>query len=259
MAEVEVEVMDRLAVLTINRPESRNAIGLRTIGELENCLDDIFSSTVEVLVVTGSGERAFVSGGDLRELATLLDFDAAKSMATRMRRVLDRLAECKVPVIAALNGHALGGGAEVAIAADIRIAASDVRIGFNQVRLGIIPAWGGTERLAEVVGRSKALMLVATGQIIGAADAERMGLVDLVVDRTEFEVAWRTMARAIADLASGSGRSIKRAVGASRPNSHRHSEDEAVTDFARLWIADAHWQAVEAMQTDGGRKPSPPS
>src|SRR5207302_7328849 len=97
--------------------------------------------------------------------------------------------------IAALSGHALGGGAEVAIAADVRIAADDIKIGFNQVTLGIMPAWGGAERLAQTVGRSRALLAVATGEVYDAPTAQRLGLIDVVVPRAAFDDEWRALAR----------------------------------------------------------------
>ncbi len=176
MSEVGVQVEGKVAVLTIDRPHARNAIGLATMAELGEALDQIENEPVNVLVVRGAGDRAFVSGGDLKELSAIRDEQGAIDMATRMRRLLDRLATFPVPVVAALNGHALGGGAEVAVAADIRIAADDVSIGFTQVQLAIMPAWGGAERLAELVGRSRAMLLIAAGTRLSAAEAERIGL-----------------------------------------------------------------------------------
>ena len=125
------------------------------------------------LVVTGAGDRAFVSGGDLKELSALRTEQEAGAMAWRMRSICDRIAGFPTPTIAVLNGHALGGGAELAVAADIRLAADDIKIGFNQVSLAIMPAWGGAERLAALVGNSKALLLAGTGTVLGAAEAER--------------------------------------------------------------------------------------
>src|SRR5207244_8183377 len=140
----------------------------------------------------------FVSGGDLKELSSIRTHEEAVDMATRVRRVLDRVAAYPVPVIAALNGHALGGGAEVAIAADIRIAADDIKIGFNQVSLGIMPAWGGAERLAQVIGRGRALLTIATGRLYDAPSAQTLGLIDLVVPRATFDKEWRALAERIA-------------------------------------------------------------
>ncbi len=159
---VDLELDDGLAVVTIDRPHARNAISLETMGQLEKALDG--AEGARALVITGAGDRAFVSGGDLKELSALRTVQDASAMAWRMRSICDRLANFPTPVLAALNGHALGGGAEVAVAADIRLAADDIKIGFNQVSFAIMPAWGGAERLAALVGYSKALLLAGTGQ-----------------------------------------------------------------------------------------------
>jgi len=233
---VDVELDDGLAVLTIDRPHSRNAISLDTMAELEKALDSLDTSEgVRALVIIGAGDRAFVSGGDLKELSAIRTEEEAAAMAWRMRTICDRFAEFPAPVIAALNGHAYGGGAEVAVAADIRIAADDVKIAFNQVALEIMPAWGGAERLAALVGPSKALLLAGTGAVLDAAEAERVGLVDKVVPRAAFDEGWRSLARALANRPAGE---IKRVIGGV-------SRDEAVASFARLWVADEHWEAAE--------------
>lgn len=244
---IDVDVDASVAVVTIDRPEVRNAIGFATIDELDAALDRVQESGAEVLVVRGGGDRAFVSGGDLKELAGIRTHGDAVGMATRVRRVLDRVADFPVPVIAALNGHALGGGAEVAIAADIRIAADDVKIGFNQVSLGIMPAWGGAERLAQTVGRSRALLAIATGQLYDAPTAQQLGLVDIVAPRATFDEEWRALARRIAGLAPGTSRAVKSVVGAAAPSVHRELEAGASDAFAQLWAADAHWAAVDAL------------
>ncbi len=243
-----VEIDGDVAVVTIDRPEVRNAIGFATIDELAVALDRIEACDPAVLVLRGSGDRAFVSGGDLRELSAIRTHEAAVDMARRVRRVLDRVAAFPVPVVAALNGHALGGGAEVAIAADIRIAADDVKIGFNQVKLGIMPAWGGAERLAHTVGRSRALLAIATGELYDAATAAGLGLVDVVVPRASFEEEWKALARRLATTAPGATRAIKSVVAAAVPSVHAELESNATDAFARLWTADAHWEAVETME-----------
>ena len=144
-----------LAVITIDRPAARNAIAPETMDQLESALNRAHGALA--LVIRGAGDKAFVSGGDLKELAKLRTLEDASAMARRMRSICDQIAAFPAPVIAALNGHALGGGAEVAVAADIRIAADDIKIGFNQVTLAIMPAWGGAERLAALVGPGRAL------------------------------------------------------------------------------------------------------
>ncbi|MGO4758059.1 enoyl-CoA hydratase/isomerase family protein, partial [Streptomyces sp. 2MCAF27] len=153
---VELELQDGLAFVTIDRPHACNAIDLDTMGQLEKALDAADGALA--LAVTGAGEKAFVSGGDLKELARLRTEREAADMALRMRALCDRIASFPGPVLAALNGHALGGGAELAVAADIRVAADDIRIGFNQTKLAIVPAWGGAERLARLVGPGRALL-----------------------------------------------------------------------------------------------------
>ncbi|MFI9408730.1 enoyl-CoA hydratase/isomerase family protein [Nocardia gamkensis] len=230
---VEFELDAGLAVVTINRPHARNAIAPATMDELEKAIDAAVDA--RALVITGAGDRAFVSGGDLKELAALRTEEQAAAMARRMRGICDRLAAFPGPVIAALNGHALGGGAEVAVAADIRIAADDIKIGFNQVSLAIMPAWGGAERLTRLVGPGRALLLAGSGTILDAASAERVGLVDKVLPRAEFDKGWRAAARS---LASEPAAAIKRVIGGV-------PAEEAVTEFARLWVADEHWRAAD--------------
>jgi enoyl-CoA hydratase/carnithine racemase len=187
------------------------------------------------LVIRGSGDRAFVSGGDLKELNTLRTEEQATAMAWRMRSICDRLADFPAPVIAALNGHAFGGGAEVAVAADIRIAADDIKIGFNQVTLAIMPAWGGAERLAALVGRGRALLLAGSGTVLSAVEAQQLGLIDRLLPRPSFEEGWRSLARS---MAVAPATEIKRVVAGAPPA-------EAVAAFAQLWIGDAHWQAAD--------------
>lgn len=238
--ELDVQLDDGLAIITIDRPHARNAIAPETMEQLDRALDKVAGA--QALVITGGGDRAFVSGGDLKQLAALRTEAEASAMAWRMRTLCDRIAAFPAPVIAALNGHALGGGAEVAVAADIRIAAADIKIGFNQVSLAIMPAWGGAERLAKLVGHSQALLLAGTGTMLDAPAAERIGLINRVVPRESFDADWRSLARSLANPSAGE---IKRVLGGA-------SADEAVSAFARLWVADAHWEAADRLQQ--GRK-----
>lgn len=230
---VDLECEDGLAVITIDRPQARNAISLDTMDELNKALDNAVGASA--LAITGAGDRAFVSGGDLKELAALRTELEASAMAWRMRSICDRIAGFPGPVIAALNGPALGGGAEVAVAADIRIAADDIRIGFNQVTLAIMPAWGGAERLTTLVGPSRALLLAGTGRVLDAAEAQRVGLVDEVLPRAQFAEGWRDIARSLASRPAGE---IKRVIGGVPTT-------EAVAAFARLWVSDEHWAAAD--------------
>jgi enoyl-CoA hydratase len=239
MTEVALDRQEGVAILTVDRPAVRNAISLATMDGIEQALDD--AADASVLVVRGSGDRAFISGGDLKELAKIRTHEAAVAMALRMRRLCDRMSTFPGPVIAALNGHALGGGAEVAVAADIRVAADDVRIGFTQAGLAIMPAWGGAERLAALVGRSQALLLVTTGDRLDTAEAHRIGLIDRVYPRAEFEESWRALAR---QIASSPARPIKALIAQAAPHHHPGLERSAADAFARLWTSDAHWAAA---------------
>lgn len=240
--EVHLEEADGVGVVTVDRPGARNAISLATMDALAVALD--WASGVSALVIRGGGDRAFVSGGDLKDFARLRTRDEATDMAVRMRRLCDRIATFPAPVIAALNGHALGGGAEVAIAADIRVAADDVTIAFNQSKLAIMPAWGGAERLAGLVGRAQALLLCTTGERVGMAEAARIGLVDRVYPRSSFESSWRSLA---ARIAASPSRSIKSVIAAAAPHSHVGLEASTSAAFASLWVADAHWAAVDGL------------
>jgi enoyl-CoA hydratase len=236
---VDLEIQDGLAVVTIDRPHARNAISLETMGQLEKALDG--AQGARALVVTGAGDRAFVSGGDLKELSALRTEAEAAAMALRMRTICDRIAAFPGPVVAALNGHALGGGAEVAVAADIRLAADDIRIGFNQVSLEIMPAWGGAERLADLVGRSRALLLAGTGRVLTATEAYELSLVDMVLPREGFDAGWRAIARSLAGRPAGE---IKRVIDGAPAT-------EAIAAFARLWVADEHWAAADKVMKRG--------
>jgi len=241
--EVRVEAVEAgasIAVITVDRPGARNAISLETMDALDAALDEAVGDA-NVLVIRGGGDRAFVSGGDLKDLAKIRDFDGAVDMALRMRRLCDRIATFPAPVIAALNGHALGGGAEVSVAADIRVAAADVTIAFNQSKLAIMPAWGGAERLAALVGRPQALLLTTTGERVDAAEAHRIGLLDRVYAREAFEESWRTLA---ASIAKSPAREIKKVIAEAVPHHRPDLEKDAAAEFATLWIADAHWQAA---------------
>ena len=236
---VDLELDDGLAVITIDWPHARNAISLETMDQLEKALDG--ADGARALVLTGAGDKAFVSGGDLKELSALRTELEASAMAFRMRSICDRIAGFPTPTIAAMNGHALGGGAEFAVAADIRLAADDIKIGFNQVALEIMPARGGAERLVALVGYSKALLLAGTGSVIDVAEAERIGLVQRVLPRSSFADDWRALARALASRPAGE---IKRVMKGA-------TTTEAVAAFAKLWVSDEHWTAADKVMKRG--------
>jgi enoyl-CoA hydratase/carnithine racemase len=201
-----------------------------------------------VLLIRGAGDKAFCAGGDLKELEHMRSEAEAASMARRMRATLDRLPQLPIPVIAGLNGDAFGGGAELAVACDIRIAAAHARIGFAQVTLGLMPAWGASERLAALVGRGRALHLLLGGQAIGAVDALRMGLVEEVVPSVGFDMRLAELATLIAAAPVAAIAGIKRSVDSVRPHRNPELADVTIDEFARTWAHPAHWKAVEKME-----------
>ncbi len=253
MPDIRVERDGAVVVLTIDRPHARNAIGLGTMEELDGALAALAGTDARCAVLTGAGDRAFVAGGDLRELESVSSEGFAEEMAVRMRRTLDRVAALSIPVICALNGAAIGGGAEVAVGCDYRIAADDARIGFTQVRLGVMPAWGGIERLCGLVGRGRALYLLTTGAVLSAPEALAAGLVEEVVPRVRFESRWREVAAQVAATPPGALAGIKRAVEAALPANHPASEAQAVADFARAWADPVHWQMAAALEAERKR------
>jgi enoyl-CoA hydratase/carnithine racemase len=247
MRDLILEVKRGVATLSINRPKSRNALALQTMAELDQALDIVQAGPARVLVIRGEGSKAFCAGGDLKELEQMRSAAEAGEMARRMRGTLDRLPQLAIPVIAGLNGDALGGGAEVAVACDFRVAASHARIGFAQVTLGIMPAWGSNERLAELVGRGRALHLLLGGQALAATDALRVGLVE-VVPSEEFDTRLAEIAHAIGSAPPATIAGIKRSVDAVRPHRHQDLAAGAIEAFANTWAHPEHWAALELME-----------
>jgi enoyl-CoA hydratase len=205
------EVRDRAVWITIHRPDKLNALDRRTVEELVEARDRaVAEPEVAAIVVTGAGERAFVAGADVAEMAAL-DPAAAQRFSHFLQQALDGLERSPRPVIAAINGFALGGGCELALACHLRIAADTARFGQPEVGLGLIPGAGGTQRLPRVVGRGAALELILTGNPIDAVEAHRIGLVNRVVPAAEL----RTAATAwVATLATRSPIAVTRALDA---------------------------------------------
>jgi enoyl-CoA hydratase len=247
--DVTLSVQDRYALLTIDRPATRNAIDRPTMGVLADRLDDIealvASHEVRALALRGGGDRVFVSGGDLKELASIRSEHDAEQMALSMRGILDRVAALPVPTVALLNGHAFGGGAEVAIGCDMRLAAADVQIGFTQVQLGIMPAWGGVERLAKLVGRGRTCHLLLTGEVLDAVGAQGIGLVEQVVAREQFDAAGRELMTQLAAVPPAAARGIRALIDEVWAPLSPHTTEAATQAFARSWVSDDHWDAVE--------------
>ncbi len=236
-----------VAVLTINRPEVHNAISLATMGEIERALEWLeASASVAALVLTGAGDRSFVSGGDLKDFERITTYDAAVAMSRRMQQIAARLRALPIPVIGAINGDCLGGGCEVALACDIRIVSDAARFGFKQVNLGITPAWGGRRRLVNIVGRSRALTLLLTGDLIDAERALRIGLATEVVPQTEVLARATGLARTIASNPRIAVRAIKRMVNEDDTADGEYIRALEADLFAQTWISGDHQEALDA-------------
>ena len=176
-----VEQEGPIGILKLNRPQALNALNSKVISELIAALEDIEKGVMpKVVILTGAGEKAFVAGTDIMEMEKLSSFEA-REFANFVRQAIDKVAALNRPVIAAINGFALGGGCELAMACDIRIASEKAKMGQPETGLGIIPGSGGTQRLPRLVGVSKAKQLVFTGELIDAKTALEIGLVDKVV------------------------------------------------------------------------------
>ncbi|HUG39015.1 MAG TPA: enoyl-CoA hydratase-related protein [Longimicrobiales bacterium] len=206
-----VERADGIATITINRPDKRNALNATVRRELVAACDALEDDAdVRVVVLTGAGDRAFVAGADIGEFAERSAIEQRTAMEGR--RVFEVVASFPKPVIAALNGYALGGGCELALACDLRLAVRSARLGQPEVNLGLLPGGGGTQRLPRLVGHGTALRLILTGELIDAEEAYRIGLVDEVVEDGRLAERTRTLAAAMARNSPVALRLIKQAV-----------------------------------------------
>jgi len=201
-----------VAVVTVNRPKVLNALNIATLGELTAVMRQLQrDDAVRCVIVTGAGEKSFIAGADINELAVLTP-TAGREHARAGQAVFDLIEQLGKPVIAAINGYALGGGCELAMACTLRIAADTARLGQPEINLGIIPAYGGTQRLSRLIGTGRALELLLTGEPIGAAEAYRLGLVNRVVPAANLMTEAHRLAATIAAKAPVAVRYILEAV-----------------------------------------------
>ncbi len=187
------EKRENVAIITINRPKVLNALNRRTMEELDAAVSAVLADPdIRATVLTGAGDKAFVAGADIKELAELTPV-GGRDYGLFGQSVLNRIENSPKPFIAAVNGFALGGGCELALACHLRLAAENAHLGQPEVKLGLIPGYGGTQRLARLVGKGRALQLVMTGEHIPAAEAKRIGLVNEVVpqpDLLDTAISW---------------------------------------------------------------------
>ena len=219
------EKKENIGLLTINRPDKLNAISSELTSELKEILDEIDNDEeLRVLIITGAGDKAFVAGADIKEL---VDRDAkiGRRVSRERQEVFSRIENLQIPVIAAINGYALGGGLELALACSIRVCSEKAQFGAPEVKLGIIPGDGGTQRLPRLVGLGRAMEMILTGDFIDAQEAYRIGLVNKVFPHEELMDGAMELAERLASRPPLAVRYAKEAV-------NRSQEGDAVSGFA---------------------------
>ncbi len=182
---INLVLKNSICIIEINRPDHLNALNRLTLNEIENAFDFIYSNNdIRGVVVTATGERAFIAGADIKEF-TEFNQKQLKEMVENGQRVLKKIEQCPKPVIAAVNGFALGGGCELAMACHLRIASKNAQFGLPEVKLGIIPGYGGTQRLLQLIGKTRSMELILTGKTITSTEAFQYGLVNKIVSQKE--------------------------------------------------------------------------
>ncbi len=230
MSNVLLEKSDGIAILRINRPDKLNALNLEALADLAEAIDEVKEDdAVRVLILTGVGDKAFIAGMDIAEFEGVTPLEQREIMrVTRVYNALDRLPK---PVIAMINGYCLGGGCEIAISCDIRIASEKAKMGQPEVNIGIIPGGGATQRLPRLIGEGQALRLILSGEIIEASEAKEIGLVDEVFPHDRLEEKTLELAAKIAEKSPAVLRLAKEAV----KNWSRMGLDEGLRHEANLF------------------------
>lgn len=253
---------DGVGVIAVNRPAVRNAMNRRVMDELRGAIDGFREDDgVGAVVFTGAGEKAFVAGADIGELRERTTFDA---LAATMQRLYDEIEGFEKPTIAAVNGYALGGGCELAMACDIRLASENARFGLPELSLSIIPGAGGTQRLARLVGKGRAVEIILTGRTVDAEEAQTIGLVSKVVPQAELmdvvrETAGQILSKVLSPCASPSlpcrraSRRISGRASSSNASPRRHSSLARTSGKARA----PSWRNAGLSSRGGRRWPSP--
>lgn len=245
LENVLIEKRGRVAIITINRPDKLNALNIATRGDILAAFDELEKDDdVRVVVVTGSGEKAFIAGADINEFAGM---SAIKQRAVmKGRRAFDAVEDFPKPVIAMINGFALGGGCELAMACDIRVASSKAKLGQPEIKLGIIPGGGGTQRLTRLVGEGKAMELMLTGDMISAEEAKQLGLVNHVFAPEELEAKTMELANRIAELSPVALAMAKASVKNAARMNLREGLDSEVDLFALCFSSEDKEEGVRA-------------
>ncbi|MCS6883851.1 MAG: enoyl-CoA hydratase-related protein [Acidobacteriota bacterium] len=240
-----LDIRGRVAVLTVNRPNKLNALNIATRSEIIAALDSLRANDeVRVLVVTGAGEKAFIAGADITEFAGRTALEQREVMLAK--RMFDAFEEFPKPVIAMINGFCLGGGCEVALSCDIRIASENAQFGQPEIKLGIIPGGGGTQRLTRLIGEGKAMELILTGDMIKAEEAKALGLVNHVYPQSELEARTMELANRIAEMSPIALRMAKEAVKSAARLTLREGLEREIDLFALCFSSQDKEEGVKA-------------
>lgn len=250
---LEVNYKEKIAVITINRPDNLNALNSQTISELTTCFSDLESnSTVRAIVLTGAGNKAFVAGADIKEFADFSE-EQGKALSKRgQEELFNKVEQLNTPVIAAINGFALGGGLELAMACHIRIAADNAKMGLPEVTLGLIPGYGGTQRLTQLVGRGRAMEMILSANFIDGKQAYVFGLVNNVVGAQSLLMEALKLAIKISNNSPVAVKSAIKAMNASCDDSQNGFEVE-MNEFGKCFGTNDFKEGVDAFLTK--RKP----
>lgn len=248
---------DGVVILTINRPSAHNALDLETMRAFAAAVRQLGQSAdLRAVIITGAGMDAFCSGGDLVELSQHPTAEDGLNMITLMGDALLALERLPVPVIAAINGYALGGGSELALACDIRIADEKTRMGFVQVKMGLTPGWGAGQRLLRLLGYSRAMDLLLTGYIMPPTELLARGLVNRLVDPGTALTHALNYARHITTFTPDVIRSIKQLLQAGLTQPYETALQTERSVFPPVWAAESHWDAVTTFLNRRENKPS---
>ena len=192
------EIDNRINIISINRPNNLNALNIQTFSELDHAVkSSVANPDVRLIIITGSGDKAFVAGADIKEFVNFSMEEAYELSESGHKILSETIESCPKPIIAAINGYALGGGLEIALACHIRIASENSKMGLPEVSLGVIPGYGGTQRLTQLIGKGRALDMILTGKMIGADDALSFGLINYKTPQDQLMTFAKDLAKKI--------------------------------------------------------------
>ncbi|MBO4233619.1 enoyl-CoA hydratase [Riemerella anatipestifer] len=239
-----IEKEGKIATITINRPESLNALNATTIKELSTALDELESDqNIRVIILTGSGAKSFVAGADIKEFSDFNTPKAEELARTGQNTLFNKIEQLKKPVIAAVNGFALGGGLELAMACHIRYASDNAKLGLPEVTLGLIPGYGGTQRLPKLVGKGIANEMIFSAKMISAEKAKEIGLVNEVFSQEELLPQTKLLAEAIA---KNSPQGISKAIKAVNASDSNNGYEVEIKAFGELFEMEDKKEGVTA-------------